>query len=309
MEIRVIDKAELTMVTSLVWNVFSEFVAPGYAEEGVETFKKFIKPEELEKFIGSGRFFILGSFVKGKLAGILAMRDNNHVSMFFVEKEFHSKGIGRMLLDEAILICVSKDPELNEVTVNSSPYAVDIYRKLGFEKEGEETVKNGISYIPMKMKIQKKRKINSLCEEVRYATKDELQDLLLLYKHLNKDDPELDVDGPLTKLWEEILEDPGQNYLVLDVGGVLAASCVLVVVKNLTRSAKPYGLIENVVTHEDYRRKGYGTKLIKKAIDIAREKGCYKVMLMSGRDEDTLKFYDQLGFERGKKTGFIIRFD
>ncbi|HEY9061547.1 MAG TPA: GNAT family N-acetyltransferase [Pseudobacteroides sp.] len=309
MEIRVIDRADLPMVISLVWSVFSEFVAPGYEEEGIETFKKFIKPEELEKFIGSGRFFILGGFVKGKLAGILAMRDNNHVSMFFVEKEFHSKGIGRKLLHEALRICIAKDPELNEVTVNSSPYAVDIYHKLGFENEGEETVNNGINYIPMRMKIQKKGKINNFSEEVRYATKDELQDLLILYKHLNKDDTELDVDGPLTKLWEEILADPSQNYLVLDAGGVLAAACVLVVIKNLTRGARPYGLIENVVTHEGYRRKGYGTKLIKKAIDIAREKGCYKVMLMSGRDEETLKFYDQLGFERGKKIGFIIKFE
>jgi hypothetical protein len=63
-----------------------------------------------------------------------------------------------------------------------------------------------------------------------------------------------------------------QHYLVFDAAGVLVVSCVLV------------------------------------AVDIAKEKGCYKVMLMSGRGEDTLKFYDQIGFERGKMTGFVIRF-
>jgi GNAT superfamily N-acetyltransferase len=145
--------------------------------------------------------------------------------------------------------------------------------------------------------------------KVRHIKKNELKDLLLLYKDLNEDDPELKMDESLEKLWDELLKDPGQHYLVVDVGGVLVASCVLVVLKNLTRGARPYGIIENVVTHKDYRRKGYGTRLIKRALDIAREEDCYKVMLMSGRGEDTLKFYEKVGFERGKKTGFIIRFD
>jgi GNAT superfamily N-acetyltransferase len=308
MDIRIIKNNDLPLVTSLVWNVFNEFVAPGYEKEGVETFRKFIEPEELRKSIESGRFFILGSFVEEKLIGVLAMRDNCHVSLFFVDKEFQCKGIGRKLFNEALRICMAEDPGLNDVTVNSSPYAVNVYRKIGFEEEGEEIVRNGISYIPMKM-ILKNDNCNKSSEEVRYIKKNELKDMLLLYKHMNKEDPELDVNESLRTLWEEILEDPSQHYLVFDAAGVLVASCVLVIVKNLTRGARPYGLIENVVTHEGYRRKGYGTKILKRAVDIAKEKGCYKVMLMSGRGEDTLKFYDQIGFERGKKTGFIIRFE
>lgn len=77
---------------------------------------------------------------------------------------------------------------------------------------------------------------------------------------------------------------------------------------NLTRNARPYGLIENVVTHPDYRNKGYGTAILKKAVDIAREHNCYKAMLMSSRkEESTLRFYEKAGFERGDKTGFVIR--
>jgi len=89
---------------------------------------------------------------------------------------------------------------------------------------------------------------------------------------------------------------------------MLVSSCVLVIISNLTRGARPYGIIENVVTHEKYRNRGYGTRLLKKALEIARDKGCYKVMLLSGRGEDTLSFYEKAGFERGKKTGFIVRF-
>lgn len=58
MDIRVLGKSDLPLASSLVWNVFSEFVAPGYSEEGIKTFRNFIQPEELEKSILSGRFFI-----------------------------------------------------------------------------------------------------------------------------------------------------------------------------------------------------------------------------------------------------------
>ena len=145
-------------------------------------------------------------------------------------------------------------------------------------------------------------------DSVRYIREDELKDLLELYEYLNKDAPELEENQGIMALWEGILNDPSQHYFVAEEDGRLVSSCVLVIINNLTRGARPYGLIENVVTHEDYRNKGYGTKLLKKALEIAQGRDCYKVMLMSGRGEDTLKFYEKAGFERGKKTGFIVRF-
>ena len=150
---------------------------------------------------------------------------------------------------------------------------------------------------------------DSQSEVIRYIGKDELRDLLKLYKHLNKDDPELEESESLKELWDGILRDPCQHYFVADVDGKLVSSCVLIIVKNLTRGARPYGLIENVVTHKDYRNKGYGTRLVEKAVKIAKDRGCYKVMLLSGRGEETLKFYEKAGFVRGSKTGFIVRYD
>lgn len=66
-------------------------------------------------------------------------------------------------------------------------------------------------------------------------------------------------------------------------------------------------MIENVVTHKDYRKRGYGTKVLHKAIEIAKENGCYKVMLMtSSKSEDIMRFYEKAGFSKGIKTGFIV---
>lgn len=79
------------------------------------------------------------------------------------------------------------------------------------------------------------------------------------------------------------------------------------IVKNLTRGLRPYGLIENVVTHKDYRKKGYGRRVLHRAIEIAKEKNCYKIMLMtSSKSEDILRFYEKADFTKGVKTGFVI---
>lgn len=147
--------------------------------------------------------------------------------------------------------------------------------------------------------------MTDIVREIRY---DELNELLEIYKHLNPDDPEILVDKKVESIWDEMMKDPNHFCLVIEADGMIIASCILVIIKNLTRNARPYALIENVVTHNDYRKKGYGTAILKKAIEIAKEQNCYKIMLMTGRkEESTLRFYEKAGFHRGEKTAFQIR--
>ena len=144
--------------------------------------------------------------------------------------------------------------------------------------------------------------------QLRKIHSDELSMLLELYRHLHPDENPVAVDEKVVRLWERILDDPMLDYFVADVEGRIVSSCTIAIIPNLTRAARPYGLIENVVTHPDFRRRGIGTKLLKHVLLFAWEQGCYKVMLMtSKKDEATLRFYQQSGFEAGVKTGFIAR--
>ncbi len=142
--------------------------------------------------------------------------------------------------------------------------------------------------------------------DVRLIRYDEMDKLLALYAQLHAEDPAVEQDVRLNRVWNEIFSDPNLLYLVLEEDGQIVSSCTLAIVKNLTRGLRPYGVIENVITHRDYRKRGYGTQVLRKAIEMAKEKDCYKVMLLtSHKDEETLRFYENAGFVRGIKTGFI----
>lgn len=141
---------------------------------------------------------------------------------------------------------------------------------------------------------------------VRSIQSHELADLLELYKHLHEDDDVPPSATALDRLWADIQANPMLHYVVATSEGRLVSSCTLTVIPNLTRGCRPYGLIENVVTHRDYRRHGLGKAVLRYALNKAWDQGCYKVMLMTGRKQPEVhRFYQSVGFEGGVKTAYI----
>lgn len=144
-------------------------------------------------------------------------------------------------------------------------------------------------------------------EVTRLIKYEELDELLHLYRELKPEDPEVYENEGLKDIWDSIYNNPNLHYVVVEVDGKIVSACNIAIIKNLTRNLRPYGLIENVVTDSNYRKKGYATRVLNMAVNIAKENNCYKVMLLTGsKKEETLKFYEQAGFERGIKTGFIM---
>lgn len=147
MEIRELGQDEIKPAMVLVWQVFSEFEAPEYSAEGVETFRTFVQPDEIASMMKAGEMRIWGAFMGGSLRGVFAEKGTGHISLFFVQKEFQGQGIGRALFDHYENAC--RGAGVLRITVNSSPYAAPIYRKLGFADTDIEQVTNGIRYIPL----------------------------------------------------------------------------------------------------------------------------------------------------------------
>ena len=144
--------------------------------------------------------------------------------------------------------------------------------------------------------------------ELIELNKDHLVDLLELYKFLHESDAPLPAIEKVEAIWNEIQSSENIKYYGVFESGKLISSCTISLIPNLTRGCRPYGVIENVVTHKEYRGKGYGRAVLNKALDHAWKNGCYKVMLMTGRlNEGTFKFYESVGFNRHDKQAFIAK--
>lgn len=144
--------------------------------------------------------------------------------------------------------------------------------------------------------------------KVRTLHSSDLDDLLALYAHLHSQDDPLPAGDVVKATWQEILSNPHHRVFGGYIGEALVSSCALTIVPNLTRGCRPYGIVENVVTHAAHRNRGFGKAILAHALAHAWAAGCYKVMLLTGRkDEATTRFYESAGFDGDEKRGFVAK--
>ncbi len=141
--------------------------------------------------------------------------------------------------------------------------------------------------------------------KVREALPSDLPAIHALYSDLHDGDEPAD---PAARAAAErvLAAHPGAHLFLAWADGEPVASCVLFVLPNLSRGARPFGLVENVVTRRDRRNRGYATALLGHVLAFAWAAGCYKVMLLTGcTDPGVHRLYAKAGFRAGVKTGYM----
>ncbi len=137
---RHLSTEETPRAIELAWRTFLKFEAPDYSKEGIDSFYESIHNPE---FISQLKLY--GAFLEDKMIGVIATRKNGrHVALFFVEESYQGQGIGKRLFQ---MVC--EENQRGMITVNSSPYAVSIYKHLGFIPIDTEQLTDGIRYTPM----------------------------------------------------------------------------------------------------------------------------------------------------------------
>lgn len=142
---------------------------------------------------------------------------------------------------------------------------------------------------------------------IREANINDFEGLSELYTHLHSNKPISKTESNIN-IWNEIIADKNHHIIVAEENGKIVSSCVCVIIPNLTHNQQPYALIENVVTHKDYRKNGLASQCLSFAKEIAVENNCYKMMLLTGsKKRSTHKFYRKNGYNSIEKTGYIQR--
>ena len=141
----------------------------------------------------------------------------------------------------------------------------------------------------------------------REARAEDLDGVLTLYRELRPNDPEMPREAA-RKAFAALLAREDIDFVVCEADGVLVATCMLAAVPNLANAARPFGVIEHVVTLSTHRKRGYGRLVLERALVRAWARGCCKVMLLSGAQRgEAHKLYESVGFNGDAERGFVAK--
>jgi len=140
------------MIHNLIKKVYDEFVAIDYIDEGNRFFYDWIEPSAIAKRqVNKENLWV--AINDSEIIGMIEIRNNNTISLLFVDKEYQRQGIAKKLYQESLKVCRQRDPDLDKFYVHASPYSIPIYKKLGFVETSGMQEENGIKYLPMEMII------------------------------------------------------------------------------------------------------------------------------------------------------------
>lgn len=137
---------------AMTWRTFLKFEAKDYGMEGVDSFRNFISDPLLRRMFLLGTYHMFVATYHEKIIGMVSLRNENHISLLFVDEAYHKKGIGRRLID-TIGAFSKEEYGKSDITVNAAPYGFGFYKKLGFFSTSPLLTNDGIKYICMKKKI------------------------------------------------------------------------------------------------------------------------------------------------------------
>ena len=147
-EIRWARTEEWIPAMMMIWKTFIKFEGMEYSEEGIQNFFEFITNDELYQSFLKGNYQMMVALDGGRIVGAGSIRNCNHLSLLFVDEEYHHRGIGASLL---LNLCDYLKQEAGEryMSLTAAPYAVNFYRKLGFFEVAPEQEISGIRVTPM----------------------------------------------------------------------------------------------------------------------------------------------------------------
>lgn len=149
--IRHMEEGEEGEVCALARRVFDQFVGKDFPPEGVQEFYRYSDADAMRNRVREGGTVLL-AVKSATILGMLEIRDSAHVAELFVEER--GRGLASQLLERARQLCLERSDGPVTMTVHSSLYAVPVYERLGFEAQGEARTQNGITYVPMAMRLR-----------------------------------------------------------------------------------------------------------------------------------------------------------
>lgn len=147
-EVRWAKDEEWAPAIKMIWKTFLKFEGEDYTAEGIQNFFDFISDDNLYASFLRGDYQMMVALDANRVIGAASIRNHNHLSLLFVDEEYHYKGVGRTLMKRLFEYLKTEAGE-RYMSLTAAPYAIDFYRKLGFRVVAPEKEISGIRITAM----------------------------------------------------------------------------------------------------------------------------------------------------------------
>lgn len=146
--IRWARESEWSSAMKMIWKTFLKFEGEDYTQEGIKNFFDFITDDDLYVAFLKGTYRMMVAVDGERVIGAGSIRNRNHLSLLFVDEDYQHMGVGSALLTG---LCDYLEREAGErcMSLKAAPYAVNFYRKQGFEAVKPEEEYSGIRVTAM----------------------------------------------------------------------------------------------------------------------------------------------------------------
>lgn len=142
-EVRWAKVEEWAPAIKMIWKTFMKFEGEDYSEEGIQNFFDFISDDKLYVSFLRGDYQMMVALDANRVIGAASIRNGNHLSLLFVDEEYHHRGVGSALMKKLFEYLKTEAGE-RYMSLKAAPYAVNFYRKLGFHAVTPEEEISGI---------------------------------------------------------------------------------------------------------------------------------------------------------------------
>ena len=143
--------------------------------------------------------------------------------------------------------------------------------------------------------------------KLRVATEADLSEILRLYAHLEINSAAVLQLDEAKRLFHHIETYPDYTVYVACIDDVVVGSFALLIMPVLGHLSTSSGIVEDVIVDLTLHRNGIGKVMMRSAMQICKEKHCYKLSLSTNlKRKDAHIFYESLGFE---KHGYSFKID
>ncbi len=134
---------------------------------------------------------------------------------------------------------------------------------------------------------------------MRQATAADLPSVLALYAQPAMDNGQVLPIAEAKQLLAQFSHYPNYRLFVACDADRVVGTFALLVMHNLAHQGTPSAIVEDVVVSDAHQSQGIGRDMMRHAMALAREAGCYKLVLSSNQKRERAHaFYESLGFQR-----------